>query len=178
MQNQQEEKLALVKNLLPELFSITNDLAYKPKIQYYEGREGIKNIFEDTLTAKGEMLGYTNLSEIPKIVTEDFLRDYAERKTEKKIKMRMLAPLTKEGTEYLKKYYPKGFDENLVEIFFVNQKEFPIDYEITIYGDKTAIISLNPSEMFGLIIESPLYAKTQRAIFNLAWLGATSFVVK
>src|SRR3989338_5287460 len=32
--NQQEEKLKLAKNLLPELFSITNALAYKPKIQY------------------------------------------------------------------------------------------------------------------------------------------------
>jgi len=52
------------------------------------------------------------------------------------------------------------------------------DYEITIYNDKTALVSLNPTELMGIIIESPLYAKTQRAVFNLAWLGATSFVVR
>jgi len=175
---QQAEKLDAAKRLLPELFSITNSLAYKPKIQYYEGRDGVKNIFEDTLTAEGEMLGYTNLKDIPQIVSEDFLRDYTRRKIEKKIKTRMLSPLTKEALSYSGKYYPKDFDQNLVEIFFINQKQFPVEYEIMIYGNKVAIISLNPDELIGMIIESSLYAKTQRSIFNLAWLGATSFVVK
>lgn len=174
----QEEKLDFAKRLLPELFSITNSLAYKPKIQYYEGREGIKNIFEDTLTAQGELLGYTNLKDVPQIVTEDYLKNYARRKIEKGIKTRMLSPFSKDGLGYLKKHYPKDFDPNLVEIFFINQAEFPFEYEINIYGNKVAIISLNPTELMGMIIESPLYAKTQRAIFNLAWLGATSFVAK
>ena len=90
----------------------------------------------------------------------------------------MLSPLSKPGLSYLKEYYPENFDPNLVEIFFINPKQFPFEYEITIYGNRVAIISLNPEELIGLIIESPVYAKTQRAIFNLAWLGATSFVVR
>lgn len=175
---QQEERLEQTKLLLPELLSVTNSLAYKPKIQYYEGRDGIKNIFEDTLTADKEMLGYTNFEAIPKIVTEEYLKKYARRKIEKGIKSRMLSPLSKPGLSYLKKYYPENFDQNLVEIFFINPKQFPFEYEITIYGNRVAIISLNPEELIGLIIESPVYAKTQRAIFNLAWLGATSFVVR
>ena len=59
--NQMEEKFQKAKKLLPELLSITNTIAYKPKIQYYEGAQGIKNIFEATLKAKGEIVGYTNL---------------------------------------------------------------------------------------------------------------------
>jgi len=176
--NKQEEKLQKAKKIFPELLSITNSLAYKPKIQYYEGLEGIKNIFEDTLSSKNELLGYTNLKDLPNVISEDFLKNYAKRKIEKNIKTRMLSPMSKEAKTYLEKYYPKEFDRNLVEIFYVNSKEFNFDYEITIYENKTAIVSLNPSELMGLIIESPLYAKTQRAIFNLAWLGATSFVVK
>lgn len=174
----QEERLEQAKRLLPELFSITNALAYKPKIQYYEGREGVKNIFEDTLSAEGEMLGYTNLQAIPYIVSEEYLRDYARKKIERRIKTRMLSPLSKSARKYLDRYYPKNFDANLVEIFFINPKQFPFEYEITIYGSHVAIISLNPDELIGMIIESPRYAKTQRAIFNLAWLGATSFVVR
>lgn len=175
---QQEERLKLAKGLLPELFAVTNALAYKPKIQYYEGRDGIKNIFEDTLAAEKEMLGYTNLKEIPQIVSEEYLREYARRKIEKGIKTRMLSPISKDALRYLKCYYPKGFDPNLVEIFFINSKEFPFEYEINIYGNRVSIISLNPAELMGMVIESPLFAKTQRAIFNLAWLGATSFVAK
>lgn len=176
--HQQEEKLETAKRLLPELFSITNALAYKPKIQYYEGVEGVKNIFEDTLTAKSEMLGYTNLQAVPHIINEEYLRNYAQRKIKMGIKTRMLSPFSKEAQDYLKRYYPKDFDPNLVEIFFINPKQFPFEYEINIYGNKVSIISLNPDELIGMIIESPLYAKTQRAIFNLAWLGATSFVVR
>jgi sugar-specific transcriptional regulator TrmB len=174
----EQERLERAEKLLPELLSITNALAFKPKIQYYEGLEGMKNIFDETLTATGEMLGYTNLEAIPKVIPEDFLREYAERKIAKGIKTRMLSPHTPAALRYLTKYYPKSFDPNLVEILFVNPREFHFEYEITIYGDKVAILSLNPQERMGLIIESPVYARTQRAVFQLAWLGATSFVAK
>ncbi|OIO54499.1 hypothetical protein AUJ46_03015 [Candidatus Peregrinibacteria bacterium CG1_02_54_53] len=174
----EQEKLERAEKLLPELLSVTNALAYKPKIQYYEGLEGMKNIFEETLTAKSELLGYTNLEDIPKVIPPDFLRDYAERKIAKGIKTRMLSPHTQKSLRYLETYYPKGFDTNLVEILFVNPREFHFEYEITIYNEKVAILSLNPEERMGLIIESPIYARTQRAVFQLAWLGATSFVAK
>jgi sugar-specific transcriptional regulator TrmB len=176
--NQMEERFLKAKKLLPELLSVTNVSAYKPKIQYYEGLQGIKNIFEDTLTAQDEILGYTNLSELPGTLTEEYLRDYAKRKLEKGIKTRMLSPISKNALKYTKTYYPKDFDRNLVEIFFINPKEFMFEYEINIYGDKVSLVSLNPDELIGLIIESPLYAKTQRSVFNLAWLGATSFVAR
>ncbi|MFA7681482.1 MAG: helix-turn-helix domain-containing protein [Candidatus Peribacteraceae bacterium] len=174
----QEEKLRIAQDLLPELESLTNTLAYKPKIEYYEGIEGIKNIFEDTLTAQAEMLGYTNLAALPKVVSAEYLRDYAKRKIAKGIKTRMLSPHLPEALKYLRTYYPQNFDPHLVEILFVNPKEYPFEYEINIYGDKVAIISLNPNELLGMILESKVYANTQRAIFQLAWLGATAFVAK
>ena len=176
--NQTEERFQKAQKLLPELLSITNALAYKPKIQYYEGMQGIKNIFEDTLSAKEELLGYTNLTDLPKVIPEDYLRDYVKRKMKKNIKTRMLSPISKDALTYLKRYYPKGFDPILVEIFFVNPKEYMFEYEINIYGNRVSVVSLNPDELMGLIIESPVYAKTQRSIFNLAWLGATAFVAR
>jgi sugar-specific transcriptional regulator TrmB len=174
----QQEKLEAAERLLPELLSVTNALAYKPKIQYYEGVEGMKNIFEETLSAPGDMLGYTNLAKLPAVIPPEFLRDWARRKIAKGIKTRMLSPHTPEALSYLKTYYPEGFDPNLVEILFINPRQFNFQYEITIYGNSVAILSLNENELMGLIIESPVYADTQRAIFQLAWLGATSFVAK
>lgn len=176
--NQIESKLEKAQSLLPQLLSITNNLAYKPKIKYYEGIAGVKNIFEETLSAKQELLGYTNLEELPQVLPEDYLRDYAKRKIKKGIKSRMLSPLSKEGLKYLKKYYPKNDGLDLTEILFINPEEYLFEYEINIYGDRVSIVSLNPKELIGLTIESPVYAKTQRAIFNLAWLGATSFVAR
>jgi sugar-specific transcriptional regulator TrmB len=176
--DKQRELLRKAEKLLPELGALINKSSYRPKIQYYEGLTGIKNIFENTLTTKKELLGYTNLSDLSKVIPEDFLKDYAKRKVDLRIKTRMLSPISKDGLKYLGKYYPKNFDHNLVEILFVNSKQFLFEYEINIYDNKVAIVSLNPDELIGLMIESPIYANTQRAIFNLAWLGATSFVAK
>jgi len=140
--------------------------------------EEIKRIFDDTLTDTEELLGYTNLENLPKIIPEDYLKQYAKNKIINKIKTRMLSPISRAGLKYLDKYYPKDFDKNLVEILFINPKQFMFEYEINIYNDKVSIVSLNPDELMGLIIKSSIYAKTQRGIFNLAWLGATSFVAK
>ena len=176
--NKQKEKFEKAQKILPELLSITNTLAYKPKIQYYEGFDGIKNIFAETLEADGEILGYTNLKDLQEVFPEDFLKKYAKDKLDRNIKTRMLSPNSPEALNYLNKYYPKNFDHKLMEILFVNPKEFFFEYEINIYKDKVAIISLNTDEPIGLIIESPIYAKTQRSLFNLAWLGGTSFIAK
>jgi sugar-specific transcriptional regulator TrmB len=176
--DKQRELLKKAEKIVPELSALVNKSAYKPKTQYFEGLNSIKNIFEDMLTTKSEILGYTNLADLPKVLPEDFLKDYAKRKIDLKIKTRMLSPISSNGLKYLNKYYPKDFDKNLVEILYVNSKQFPFEYEINIYGNKVAIVSLNPEEMIGLIIESHIYANTERAIFNLAWLGVTSFVAK
>lgn len=174
----QEAKLQHARMVLPELFSLMNTLAYKPKIEYYEGEEGVKNIFENILTAKGEILGYTNLMQLEQLFPEVYLRDWIRRKVAKKIKSRMLSPLSKSSLRHVDTYYPPHFDRNLVEILHINPDQFGFKYEITIYDTKVAIVSLSRDEMIGLIIESPLYTETQRAIFQLAWLGATSFVAK
>ncbi len=173
--NMQEEKYMYTKKLMPELLSITNSLTIKPKIKYYEGKEGVKAVFEDMLTAKKEILGYSNLKALADLFG-DYIPAHAEKKMKQGIKTRIICPLTEESPNYIKKYYPKNFPPELIEIIYVNPREFWFEHEIMIYDDKVAVISLNPEELIGMIFESPVYARSQRAIFNLAWLGATSFI--
>ncbi len=173
--NMLEEKALYARKILPELLSITNTLALKPKIKYFEGMDGLKNILEDTLTAKKELLGYSNLKSVSDLIG-DYISQYAEKKMKKQLKTRIICPSSKEAFQYTKKYYPANFPPELIEILYVNPKEFWFEHEITIYDNKVAVISLNPEELIGMIFESPVYARSQRAIFNLAWLGASSFI--
>ena len=41
--------------------------------------------------------------------------------------------------------------------------------EIDIYADKVSIISLNPKNLYGVIIKSESAADTQRSIYELLW---------
>src|SRR3972149_1082140 len=171
-----EEKFHYAQKLLPDLLSITNTLTFKPEISYYEGIEGIKSILDDTLTAKKELLGYSNLKGAAELLDKELIMNYAEKKMRKKLKTRIICPSSEEAFDFTKNYYPKDFPIELLEILFVNPREFCFEHEITIYDDKVAVISLNKDELIGMIFESPVYARSQTAIFNLAWLGASSFI--
>lgn len=175
--NQMEEKLDHARKLLPQLLSLTNIHAFKPIIHSYEGIEGIKTIFDQTLEAKSEVLGYTNLEALGALLP-DYLPGYTKKLVQKKTKVRWLSPSTEKARGFISTYYPKSYPQDLVEILFVNPKEFHFENQISIYDNFVAIISLNPEELIGVLIESAVYARTQRAIFNLSWLGATAFVAQ
>lgn len=173
----EKEKLEKAKALIPQLLSISNAITFKPKIRFYEGVEGIKTIFEDILTSKEEILGYTNIKSLADLFPTYF-KDYCKRKIKRKIKTRYLSPETGEGIDIIDKFFPKNYDQNLIEILLVNKDEFFFENEISIYENKVAIFSLNPEEPIALLIESSTYAKSMKSIFNLAWLGATSFIAR
>ena len=175
--NQQEQRFNRAKELLPELLSITNTHPFKPKIRAFEGLDGIKEIFNQTLKAESEILGYTNLEKLQKLLP-DYLPEYVKKSLENKVKKRLISPKTDAATTHTKKYYPKNYPRELLEIFFVKPKQFPFENHISIYDNSVAIISLNPEEQIGVLIEATSHAKTQRTIFNLAWLGATRFVAQ
>jgi predicted transcriptional regulator len=168
----QKKLLDKAENLVPQLLSLTSDLSYKPKTLIYEGQEGIMNVIEDTLHAEDGILGYTNFAELPQVLPENYLMDYAKQKIKKRIATRMLSPHSLEGLQHLGQCYPQGFHTHLVEVLFVDPENFPFEYQVMIYNNKVAILSLNPKELLGIILESALYARTQRAIFELAWRGA------
>lgn len=170
-----EEKTNYARSILPELLSISNTLAFKPKIKYFEGLEGVKNILNDTLTAKKELIGYSNLEGACELFG-DYIIGYADQKMKKSLKTRIICPSSEQSFDYVKKYYPPNFPPELIEILFVNPKEFWFEHEILIYDDKVVVISLNKDELVGMIFESPVYARSQKAIFNLAWLGASGFI--
>ena len=172
-----EEKREKTKALIPELLAMMSTLAFKPKIRFYEGLEGIKSIFEDILTTKDEVLGYTNLKGLGELFP-DYFRQYCHKKVKNKIRTRYIAPATEEGVDMIDAYYPKKFDPNLLEILMVNPKEFNFQNEIAIYSNKVAITSLNPDELIGLIVESKTFADSMKSFFDLAWLGATAFVAR
>lgn len=172
-----EERVKRTENLIPQLISLTSSMAFKPKIRFYEGMEGVKSIFEDVLNTKDEILGYTNINDIINLFP-DYFRSYCHKKILKNIKTRYIAPASGEGVDLIDNYYPKKYDPNLLEILMVNPKEFNFRNEIAIYGNKVAIIYLNPDELLGIIMESATFAQSMKSFFNLAWLGATAFVAR
>ncbi|MFH0770292.1 MAG: helix-turn-helix domain-containing protein [Candidatus Peregrinibacteria bacterium] len=171
------EKTAIAKSLIPGLKALTSPHGFRPKMRSYEGRDGVERVFLESLTAKGELLGYTNLKQVTEFFP-DFFREYTRKRFEKKMKARYLSPNTVESVRAIEPFLPKGYDPALIEILLVNREQFPFENEILLFGNAVGVVSLNPSELLGIIVESATFTRTMKAVFDLAWLGATAFVAK
>ncbi len=160
-----EKELNEVMPFLNSLYNKPN--SKKPIIKYYEGVEGIKEMYDDSLASlkKGdEMLVYCGqdvLNYLPKYVDQ-----YVEQRVKKGIRVRGIYKKTKEL-----QYYMKNNKEQLREVQIVNEELFTLNNEINIYNNKLAIASYN-KEFFGILIESEEIYRSQRTIFELAWMGA------
>lgn len=163
LQEKIEERKKAIEKIVPQLLSITNLIDKKPKIIFYEGIEGVKNIYFDTLHyPEKEILAW--VSETALLVLDiDFLNYYVSKRIKKKIWVRALAPETLE----MKKY--KNQDEKeLRKTKFINAQKYPIKVEINLYGsNKIGIIAFE--EKIGLIIESQKIYDTLKSIFEMCW---------
>ncbi|MFA5021844.1 MAG: helix-turn-helix domain-containing protein [Patescibacteria group bacterium] len=159
-----EEQLNAAHNLLPQLFSIYNTKE-KPRVKFFEGLEEMKEAFEDTLTAKGELLAYAVGNDMYTAFNEKYFSDYFKKRTAKNISVRVIAP----DDEGSKKVIANDAAE-LRTSRLVPKDKFYFSVETNIYNNKILIVSWK--EKFAVIIESEEISDAQRKIFELAWLGA------
>ena len=178
------EKVNIAKSLMPRLKDLATSSGFRPKIRFYEGMDGVERVFNESLAVlddendeRHEILGYTNLKQVIDLIPV-FFKDYTRRRLQKGIKTRYLSPNTVQTVHAIDEFLPEKYDPNLIEILLVNKDQFPFENEILIFGNAVSVVSLNPDELLGLIVESPTLSQTMKAVFDLAWLGATAFVAK
>ena len=58
IQKDLQRKESLVSEILPQLKSIHNISGVKPKIRYFEGKEGLMEAYDDALKYSGEILAF------------------------------------------------------------------------------------------------------------------------
>jgi sugar-specific transcriptional regulator TrmB len=164
------EKEFAIRSILPDLENLYNSPKLKPFIRYYEGTEGIKEMYEDSLQSlkKGdEILAYVGEDVLQDL--KDYAIDYVARRAVKGIRLRGIY----KKTENIMKHMHHN-QEQLRTARILDEKYFSVSNETNIYKNKVAVASYG-KEMFGMIIESEEIAKSQKAIFELAWKGAENY---
>jgi HTH-type transcriptional regulator, sugar sensing transcriptional regulator len=136
----------------------------RPQVKFYEGVEGLKQVYEDTLTSKGPIAAYATVEDIVTTLGDYYPR-YYKRRSEKGIFVRGIISETPMGIERV-----KHNKEEVRESVFVDPVAFDFHPEINIYDNKTMIASWR--EKLGIIIESQEIADAMRKIFELSWVGA------
>lgn len=161
---QMEERKQALEKIIPELLAITNSIPNKPKVRYFEGIEGIKEVYRDILRYPDQKM-YAWLSE--SMITgfdTTFVTDYyIPKRLEKRIWAEVIASKTSVGQDF------KSRDlATLRKTRLLDGSRFPLSIEISLYGkDRIGFMSIE--DKLGLIVESEPIANTLKSIFKAQW---------
>lgn len=163
IQRNLKNKERLFSEILPQLQSIHNVRGAKPKIRFYEGKEGLKEVYEDTLENNREILSFGSY-DVVHMLGMDWAQDYLKKRTKKEIYVRAIVP----GEQRMVKDFIEKDQEQRRSTKTIDPKKYPFSIEINIYGhQKVALMSAK--EEIGLIIEGQEIHNTMKLIFELIW---------
>lgn len=172
IQKDLQKKEGLFSEILPQLKSIHNISGVKPKIRYFEGKEGLIEAYDDALKYSGEIAAFGS-EDVYKVLGRDWVEDYIKRRVKKDIHVRAILP----STEYLEKEIFIRDQQQLRACKPIKKEKYPFSIEIDIYGhQKVALIS--NKEQLAIIIESAEIYKTMKFIFELAWDSLPEIKIK
>lgn len=158
-----QQKINTVKEILPELLAIQKKEEDKTKISYYQGVEGIKEVYNDTLKYSGELVGFGS-EDIVGLLGDDWAKKYLDSRVKHGMPVR--AVFSK--SEYMEKELVPKNKEQLRETRLVEKNELPFSIEIDIYGgSKVSLIS--GKEVMATIIESKEIHDAMKSIFEFVW---------
>jgi sugar-specific transcriptional regulator TrmB len=160
---QDQELLKETDQLLPQLRSMYGK-GSRPQVRFYEGKEGLREVYEDTLTSNETIRAYANVDDMHKALPGYFPHYYA-RRAEKGIAIRCIIPDNPAGRELVSKD-----SRELRESALVPDDKYHFSPEINIYDNKVMIASWR--EKLGIVMESAEIAEAMKEIFELAWAEA------
>ena len=157
-----ENKEKLLSGILPQLKAVYNIKGVKPKIRFYEGKEGLREVYADTLKYSGEIAAFAS-EDVVRALGREWADDYLKKRVKKNIRVRVILP----KTEYVSKIV--GEDRELLRTSkLIDPQKYPFSIEINIYGHKKVALMSSREEM-GIIIEGDEVYKTMKLIFELLW---------
>ena len=168
------DNLEKAQKLLPDIEGLYSLITHKPKISYFEGKEGLMSIYEDMVDnqKKYEMLAISNISEFEKIFPKNFFKDFRRSKERIGITTRGIVPDTEADTTFTERLYEGYKKEVIPKIKIIPASQFPFKGEVTIYGEsKVAIVNLNKEFLTGIIIEDKTIHNIMKMTFELSWKG-------
>lgn len=164
-----EEKMNFIKSAsvefkktLSQLNTLFLTAEDKPKIRFFEGKEGLLTMIKDFKTSRFESVEeFVSLDKAFEMVPPKE-NDFRQKLTRKFRKVPMRVIYTSKNGPILKA------KEGSKERRFVPPAKFPYSGSITIYGSKIALMAEN-RHLVGTIIENHEIANTLRSLFNFAW---------
>lgn len=158
-----EAKQRKLESILPELESLVQSSGTRPYVRFFEGVEGIKAVFEDTLTVKNKLLlGILSMEDLYEIPGKEYMDDYIHRRVKADIRLHVIRSRTKEVEE--------TWSTSAYEMRELHYAPVGMVFPMTMYFyDKKVGIIGTKKENFGMIIESQDFFENMKNMFDVLW---------
>lgn len=160
-----EAKKKRMTEILPELAELFITHHVRPRVAFFEGREGVKKIYEDILDCKSkQMKQIVRVRQHNEAVGDTFIKEFIKKRVARGITTRNLHP--KHGDIYNNE---RGMEDPKLkrQVRYLPPSVFYAAI-IMIYDNKVAMVSTK-AENFGFIIESKEFSNTLNAHFDFMW---------
>lgn len=155
------------KKYLPELQAIFDTAGERPKVRFFEGKEGLLTMQDSFLKIKDKNIeAVYNVDDYNNIFSHEEQKKYYQTRINKKIHTRVL---------YNRK--SGAFDkigDSFTKARFIPENDFPFSSDISIFKDRVAIASLK-GKLVGVVIENKEIANTLQSLFNLCWESSEKY---
>lgn len=156
----------ILEQIMPELESLKNTSAKKPAIRFYEGIEGVKQVYLDMVKKQGNIDALWAPNEFASKTILDFLNtEWSALRLKNKIKMCRV--FVNESGETKKDFIKESFVNKLETVKYLPSKNYPFSVGIYLYRQKIAFVSFKESELIAIVIRSPEIKWTMQMIFEM-----------
>lgn len=157
----ERSRLAELQSLLPELLAIYNKDKKKPRVTFYDGIDGIKHVYADTLADKQPIIEWTDFNSL-KITLGNFYQEYPTERAKRNIALKSIVADEPEARKAMTS------DTRLLrETRFITAKELQTD--VMVYGNKVAMLSLHSTPPFAVLVEDANLAQTMKVVWGELW---------
>lgn len=158
-----KQRYSQFKKVLPRLKTIAETAEDKPRVRFFEDKEGIMAIQKDIIRSRAESLDEFIAIDLDNLLFPRHYKDHRSRIAKKYKKIRVIYT-TKNGAALTPKEGPR-------ERRLIPAKQFPFQGELVLYDGKVAMVTQGTKKI-GVIVEHRSIADMLRSLFELAWQEA------
>ena len=159
----QKSNASSIEKLMPRLLAIQNSVRSKPRVSFYEGIEGIKEIYRMTLRDKQIIYAWEDLDRTRDMLPPAFFKGYPEERAAKKVPARCID----RDTAFARQWTAENNVRLARESRFIDSEEFGT--EINVFGHKVAFFGYNKKNPFGVVIDDVGIATAVRVVWQELW---------
>ena len=172
--NQKEQELKSLQDelgLMEKVFAKNSLSNPTTRVQFYQGREGIRQMLWNELSAKGEIVGY-NYRILEEGTGKKFMEHWTEEFEKRELHCRLITgdDFAESWTTGLRKN-GEGTGRRIKGMAYhcISPKDFQISHSCNMYDDVVGYYNWKNGEVFGVEIYNQEIADSQRRFFELLW---------